>query len=135
MSLQKIQKGEAAQIAIVKASAMSALGRRGEAIAVLSDKLVSDNHKVQVLRARILAEMGKWNEAIGLLKTHVEKNPESVGGHYYLGELSEQAGDLETARAQYEWIYKNYWDQWQGHGAQRFEDAEPGTILGRGVDL
>src|SRR5947207_8103489 len=51
MTLQKIYKGDAAQIAMVKASAMSALGRRAEAVAVLSDKAIAENAKVRVLRA------------------------------------------------------------------------------------
>jgi len=57
-----------------------------------------------------------------------------VPARYFLGELSEQTGDLETARGEYEWIYKNYWDQWQGQGAKHFDDAELVTILGRAFD-
>src|SRR5687767_14892042 len=37
MTLRKLEKGDAAQIAVVKAAALSALGRRDEAIAALSD--------------------------------------------------------------------------------------------------
>jgi tetratricopeptide (TPR) repeat protein len=134
ITLQKVQKGDGAQIALVKASAMSALGRRDEAIAVLSDAAVVENPTAQVLRGRILGELGKWDEGIALLKKHIDKNPDSVQGRYVLGELCEQAGDLETARVQYEWIYKNYWDQWQGQGAKHFEDADLVTTLGRAFD-
>src|SRR5436305_1741960 len=49
-------------------------------------------------------------------------------------ELSDEAVDLEAAKAQYEWTYKTYWDQWQGQGAKHFEDAEVVTILGRAFD-
>src|SRR5882672_10381507 len=52
MTLQKMPKGDAGQIALIKASALTALGRRDEAIATLSDQAVADNPKVQILRAR-----------------------------------------------------------------------------------
>src|SRR5438105_3842873 len=134
ISLQKISKGDAAQIALIRASALSALGRRDEAVAALSDAAVAENPKVQVLKARILGELGKWDEGIELLKKVIEKNPDSVPARYYLGELCETTGDLETARVQSEWIYKKYWDQWQGKGAKQFQDAELVTILGRAFD-
>jgi tetratricopeptide (TPR) repeat protein len=134
MTLQKMQKGDAAQVALIKASALAALGRRDEAIATLSEAPVAENPKVQVLKARIMGDVGKWDDGIALLKKLVEKTPDSVPGRYFLAELSEQAGDLETARIQYEWIYKNYWDQWQGQGAKHFEDAELVTMLGRAFD-
>src|SRR5258707_10563346 len=38
MTLQKMPKGDAGQIALIKASALSALGRRDEAIGTLSDQ-------------------------------------------------------------------------------------------------
>src|SRR4051794_24693939 len=107
MTLQKMQKGDAAQVALIKASALAALGRRDEAIATLSEAPVAENPKVQVLKARIMGDVGKWDDGIALLKKLVEKTPDSVPGRYFLAELSEQAGDLETARIQYEWIYKN----------------------------
>jgi len=63
------KKGDAVQIALIKASGLSAVGRRDEAVGVLSDAAVAENPKVQVLKARILGELGKWDEGIAILKS------------------------------------------------------------------
>src|SRR5438105_1029544 len=82
MTLRKIEKADAAQVALIKASALSALGRREEALAALSEAAVAENPKVQVLKARTLGELGKWDEGIALLKKLVEKTPDSVPARY-----------------------------------------------------
>jgi tetratricopeptide (TPR) repeat protein len=137
ITLNKIpadKKFDPAQVATVKASALAHLGRRDEAIAVVSDAAVADDPKVQVLHARILGDSGKWDEGLAILKKHLEKNNDSLTGHFFLAELSERIGDLDTAREHYEWIYKTYYDQWQGQGAKQFEDAEMVTLMGKAFD-
>src|SRR3954471_1347743 len=52
MTLRKVEKGDAAQIALIKASALDALGRRDDAIATLSEQTVAENQKVQILKSR-----------------------------------------------------------------------------------
>jgi predicted Zn-dependent protease len=133
ITLEKAQ-GKPADIAVVKAQALAATGRRAEAIDALSAADVADQPPVQVQKARILSEMGRWDEAISLLRTHLEKNKESVAGHYYLGSISEKVGDTETARQAYDWIYKTYYERWQGQGARDFEDAEEVTLMGKAFD-
>lgn len=132
--LTKVTQGDAAEIAQVKATAQAAIGRRDEALNVLSAPAVKDNPKIQVLRATITTELGRYRDAIAQLKAHLEKNPDSLAGHYYLGDVSEKIGDLVTARTQYAWIYDKYFNQWQGQGAKAFEDAEQVTLLGRAFD-
>src|ERR1043165_7162050 len=78
MTLHKVQKADAAQVALVKASALNQIGRHDEAIAALSDASVAENPKVQVLKARIFGDIGKWDEGIALLKKLIEKKPNSV---------------------------------------------------------
>src|SRR5215212_9060084 len=89
ITLQKIRKGDAAQIAHVKASANSALGRRDEAITLLSDAALAENSRCQILKARILGESGKWTDGIAILRKQVEKTPDSVPARYFLAELCE----------------------------------------------
>jgi tetratricopeptide (TPR) repeat protein len=134
LTLATVKKGDAAQMAQVKAAALAAVGRRDEALAVLSAAEVADRPRIQVERARVLADLGRLDEAVSLLKSHLEKHPDSLAGHYYLGAICETAGDLEAARAAYEWINKTYYNQWQGRGAADFEDAEQVTLMGRGFD-
>jgi len=134
ITLQKVTKGDAAQIALVKAEAMAAVGRREEALAALSEAAVPQRPSVQVMKTRVLAEMGRLDEAIAGLKALLEKEPQSLAGHYYLGAISERTGDLTTARQAYEWVHKTYYDQWQGQGAREFEDAEQVTLMGRAFD-
>jgi tetratricopeptide (TPR) repeat protein len=120
------------EVALVKAGALAPLGRRDEAIAALSGDKVRGEPRVQVLRARVMAELGRNDEAISLLKQHIAKAPESIAGHYWLGNLSEKIGDLATAREAYGW-FKPLMEKWQGDRSQ-FNNAEEVTLIGRGLD-
>ena len=131
IQLTKVAKGNPAEIARIKATSLAAVGRRDEAISILSQAAVKDDPQNQVLRARITAELGHYREAIDLLKAHLEKNPDSIAGHYFLGQINELAGDLGAAGKEYQWINDKYFGQWQGQGAKGFEDAEQVTLMGR----
>lgn len=134
ITLQNIDRGDPAEIAMVRSAALAAIGRRPEALSVLSVPAIADHPEVQIERARLLCETGGLSQAIDLLKVHLEKNPRSLAGHYYLGYASELAGDLDAARRAYDWIYRTYYDQWQGQGARTFEDARQVTLMGRAFD-
>lgn len=134
LELQKINKGDPAAIAIVKAMALAPLGRREEAVAELSKPNVSNVATAQVLRARILAEMGKQEQALELLRKCVAQAPDSLDAHFYLASISEEVGDIAAAKREYNWIHDKYWDQWQAKGAKGFEDAQPVTLMGRAFD-
>ena len=134
ITLQKVTQGDAAEIALVKAHALSSIGRKIEAIETLSNAAVAANVRVQAERARITGEMGKLPEAIAQLKALVEKQPDSLVARFYLGAMSERVGDLDTARDAYGWIHNAYFEQWQGLGAKQFEDAEQVTLMGRAFD-
>lgn len=134
LTLKKVKGGDPAQVALVKAGALSPLGRKDEAIAALSEPAIANDPKIQVLRARILASAGKLADAVSLLKQHVDKNPDGIAGRYYLAELSEKAGDLQTAKAQYDWLHQKHWDPWQGQGEKLYTNAEEVTLLGRAFD-
>jgi cellulose synthase operon protein C len=122
------------ETAWIKGYALNALGRRDEALFALSDKVVADNPKVQLLRAQVLADHGHVDHAIATLREHLKKHPDSLEGHYHLGAVSEIKGDFDAARAAYEWVYKNYWDRWHGQGHREFEEAEQVTLMGRAFD-
>jgi tetratricopeptide (TPR) repeat protein len=134
ITLQNVTQGEPAEIALVKAHALSAIGRKDEAARVLSDAAIAAHPRVQVERARILGDMGRLNESISQLKALLQKHPDSLVGHFYLGTMAERAGDLEMAKEAYGWIHNTYFEQWQGLGAKQFEDAEQVTLMGRAFD-
>jgi len=100
MTLAKVKDADPAEVALIKARALSETGRTREALDVLS----SGDSRVQVLRANLLAGMGKEPEAISLLKEILAKTPQSLAEHYYLGAICEQIGDLATARQAYAWF-------------------------------
>lgn len=132
--LPRITKGDAVEIAQIKATCLAAVGRRTEAISILSAPGIADIPKAQVLRAKTLAEMGRHRDAIAILKSVIEKDANSLAARFHLAQVSEQAGDLNTARDQYDWIQKTYYAQWEGQGAKNFEDAELVTLMGRAFD-
>lgn len=132
-TLAKVKDGDAVEVALIRASALAPVGRRDEALKVLSDAKVAADPRVQVRKARILAEMDRGDEAVALLKAMLEKQPQTVAGRYYLGEISELIGDLKTAKECYDWIYNEYFNKWLGK-ALPFEDAEEVTLLGKAFD-
>ncbi len=134
LALQKVQKADPAELAQTKAAALAAIGRREEAVKVLSEPAIADQGRIQIARAGILSDMGRHNEALAILKAHLDKDTDSLSGHYALACTAEKIGDLRTASTHYEWIYKKYYDQWQGQGAKEFEDAEQVTTMGRAFD-
>ena len=134
LTLKNAKGSDPVQVALVRAGALAPLGKKDEAIAALSIPAVANDPKVQVLRARTMASIGNLPGAVALLKQHVEKNPDSLPGRYYLAEIGEKAGDLPTARAQYDWIHQKHWDAWQGQGEKAYTNAEEVTLLGRAFD-
>ena len=70
----------------------------------MSAEKVKDHPRAQVLRANILAAEGKTAEALAELNAHLKANPNSLGGHYELGQVSEHVGDLDAAKRAYAWF-------------------------------
>lgn len=136
MTLNKVKDGNPVEMALIKAHSLAAMGKRTEAIAALSDKAVADDGRVQIARANVLADLGQLREAIALLKTHLDKNPKSISGHYYMGALNERLGNLTAARDAYKWLFDNCFDKWQTTGGKdpMFEKAEEVTDMARGFD-
>ena len=132
LSLLKVKKAEAVDVALVRAASLAPLGRREEALQTLSAEHVRDYPAVQVERAKVLAEMDRAEEAISLLKEHLAKYPESIAGHYWLGNIAESRGDRETARKAFE-FFVPYIDKWQGDRTQ-FTSAAEVTLIARGLD-
>jgi cellulose synthase operon protein C len=98
---------------------------------------VKDQPRAQVLRAEILAGDGKTEEAIGELRDHLKAHPNSLAGHFQLGRVSEQVGDLEAAKNAYAWFVddRQLLQKWQGNtGDSVFEDADSVTTIGRAID-
>ncbi len=138
MTLSGVRGGDAAEIAMIKATALSARGRSDEALAALDDPAIAGNEKARVLAARILADAGKMTEAIARLHELLKAHPDSIAGHYYLGAFSERVGDLAAAKAAYGWFDaapQKFMDQWIGRGAEAFNsDAATVELVGRAYD-
>jgi tetratricopeptide (TPR) repeat protein len=125
------------QIAVVKATDLIALGRNDEAIAALSDPWFAGDGKVQLLHANALMNLGRTEEALALLKQHLTTFPDSLGGHYALGQLYEQIGDIDSARTAYAWFVKGpgkLFDRWESQQEKGFDNAEDVVTIGRAVD-
>jgi tetratricopeptide (TPR) repeat protein len=132
LTLLQAKNADPVEVALVKVASLAPLGRREEAIQVLSAEKLRDDPRIQVARARIFAELGRNEEAIELLKAHLQKTPDSIAGHYWLGNISEVRGDLLNAREAFSWFVP-YVDKWQGNRFQ-FNSAEDVTLIGRGLD-
>jgi tetratricopeptide (TPR) repeat protein len=130
LTLDKVKSADPLQVALIRANSLDALGQRDEAIAALSAPGVADKPQAQVKRARILAELTRYEEATSQLAKVIEADKDNVAAHYYLGEISETAGKMEQARAAYE-FFKPYIDKLH---AEEFDNAEELTLIGRGLD-
>lgn len=137
LTLLSVTDAPPIETAMIRATALAALGRRDRAIEVLSDPAVVDHPRAQVKRATILAEMGKTEESLNLLKQHIDKNPNSIAGRYWLGAIQEQVGDQNAARATYEWFMvdpQNFLQKWQQERERALQNAEELTYIGRAMD-
>jgi tetratricopeptide (TPR) repeat protein len=141
-SLQTLIKLNAAdfdpvRIALVRGTSLAATGRREQAIGVLSEASVAKDPRVQIKRVQILTEMGKTDDALALVKEHLDQHPGSMAGHYELGHLHEVVGDIEAAKSDYGWFVsapQDFLAQWQSKKDKAFDNAEEVTILGRAID-
>jgi tetratricopeptide (TPR) repeat protein len=121
----------------LKAQSLIAVGREDEALATLSDPVISQAPAVQIRRAILLSSMGKTPEAIALLQKVLQGHPDSISGHYQLGRLSELVDDVPGARAAYGWFVapgQDYLTQWQNKGEKLFDHAEDATTVGLALD-
>lgn len=138
VQLREVKEGKAADVAVIKASALAGLGRDGESIEVLADEAVAGDERVGLLRARVLAKTGKVEEARAALRAHLERHPGSIAGHYWAGVVAEMAGDAAAAEEAYGWFNNDkdrLLDKWRGNPEQApFDRAENVVLIGRGLD-
>ncbi|HWE96689.1 MAG TPA: tetratricopeptide repeat protein [Tepidisphaeraceae bacterium] len=128
---------EVVAVALIRSKALEALGKSQQAVKALSDEQVAKDPAVQVRRAQVLAGMGSTDDALALIKDHLKDHPESVAGHYELGAICEQTGDIAGAKAAFTWFVdkpQNFLERWQNHERGPFESAEDVTLIGRALD-
>jgi tetratricopeptide (TPR) repeat protein len=141
MDLAKVKPDKPADLvtaALAQADALDALGRQALALKALSEDNVAKDPAVEVRRAELLASMGREDEALTLLKEHLQAHPDSIGGHFQLGKISEQVGHLADAKAAYGWFAEkpqDFLNRWEMHERTApFDSAENVTLIGRALD-
>jgi len=95
ITLAKVKDGDPLQVAMIRATSQAAIGQKESAIKTLSDPKVANDPKAQVMRARILSDLCRYDEALDLLQKVVDQDKNSVAANYYIGEISERAGQME----------------------------------------
>jgi tetratricopeptide (TPR) repeat protein len=148
-------------IALAKAKALGVTGRTEEALRTLTapgvsvkldakdgsgakdgnaarDVPLADHPRAQLLRAEILTETSRHDDALAVLKAHLAAYPDSWGGHFWTGEVSERVGDTEAAKREYGWFNdkpRELFSKWVSQvKVPEFDDAEKVTWLGRAQD-
>ncbi|HEY1921263.1 MAG TPA: tetratricopeptide repeat protein, partial [Tepidisphaeraceae bacterium] len=124
------------EVELLRAECDLELGRYAEATAALGKPGVAGEPAAEVLLARVLAAQGGYATAIGVLQREIQKSPDRVAAHFYLGEYYEKAGNVPAATAAYQWFVTDphdYLQQWVGH-PETFDDAEEVTLIGRAID-
>lgn len=138
MTLRQAKPGsDPAGIALAKGMALSGMGRMPEALAALSEPAAAANPKVQVLKARVLADSGKTSDALAVLNDHLATNPDSIAGRYWMGAILEQAGQMEKAEQAYAWFNdkpQDFMTVFTGGDMSRFASAEDVVLIGRAMD-
>ena len=136
--LKDLKPDQLVDAALAKGEALDALGRRDEAIETLSEPKIADDPQIEVLRAQVLSHLGKNVDAIAALREHLRKNPESIPGHYWLGNVYEKTGDIPAAREQYSWFVadpRQYLRKWELHEhLPVFDKAPQVTTIARALD-
>ena len=137
VTLAKAKDADPVEAALVKATALAALGRNDAALTALAQSKVADDPRTQVLQATIQASIGKTDEAIATLNAHIKAHPDSLAGRYQLGKVQEQIGDLDAAKKSYAWFVEDsrLLDKWQGQtGESVFDDAPSVITIARAID-
>ncbi|HYE21426.1 MAG TPA: tetratricopeptide repeat protein [Tepidisphaeraceae bacterium] len=132
LTLAKVKPADAepARVAHVKATSLAAIGRKQQALETLSAGPAADDAACLVLRARILSDLTRYDEAVTALEKVRAKDKDSVAAHYYLGEINERRGDMDAARKAY-----GFFEAWVDKlHAQELDSAEALTLIGRGID-
>ena len=136
--IKNFKPDQLADAAVIKGRALAGLGRWDEALAALSEAAVNDAPVVQIERAQVVSKMGRNDEAISLLREQLKKNPDSIAGHYWLGYVLEQAGDIPAATKLYSWFNddpQKFLDKWTLHDhLPVFDRAEDVTVIGHALD-
>src|SRR5438270_8004371 len=89
------------------------------------------------MRAQILASVGESKEALSLLTKLLIDHPDSIAGHYEVGRICEQTGDIASATRAYAWFVQDaqLLEKWRGQtGEAIFDDANNVTLVGRAID-
>jgi tetratricopeptide (TPR) repeat protein len=138
-TLETLADAEPAEVATLKARALSAIGRAEEAIDVLSAEAVEKLPAVRIVKAQILSNLGRYTEALAMLRTVLLDEPGSIPARFWIGHLSEQIGDHESARAAYQWFLdkpQNFLERWQTNRERDpiFQSAENVTLIARAID-
>ncbi len=137
LALQTLRNGHGPDVDMIRATALRGVGRLEEALALLSNANLVDRPKAQLDRAAVLDELGRTDAAIALLREFLQKHPDSLQGHFQLGRLCAEIGDLASARAQYGWFVdppQDYLNKWRGQHEKLFDSADDATTLGRALD-
>jgi tetratricopeptide (TPR) repeat protein len=136
--LKNVKEDQRADVALIKGKALAALGRADEALAALSDNAVKNNPDIQIEKVQILLQAGRNDEALALLKEHMQQHADSIPGHYWLGRVLENVGDIPGAAEQYGWFNnepQKYLDKWTLHDhLPVFDRAADVTVIGRALD-
>jgi tetratricopeptide (TPR) repeat protein len=127
-----------ARRASIAAQALDPLGRSTEALNLLSVPAIANDPVVLLERAQVLAGQNRLAEALSDIHKLLALKPDSIAGHYWLGNLSEMAGDEPGALAAYTWFATDphdYNKKWRnGEDDPAFDDAEQVTLIARGLD-
>ncbi len=127
-----------AQVALLRAEALLALGKYDEAAGLLAPLATPE---ARLLRAELAETRGDYPAALAevrqVLSDVSTDEPRHAVARFELGRLLEASGDVPAAEEAYAWFTEppvDYLARWQNRGPEAFASAAELTAAARGID-
>jgi len=124
------------RVACLRAEALWGVGNHNAALVAAGAPYKDPDPARLVLQARILADLGRIDEGIDILRVGINAAPDDIRCRFWIAHLRTQRGDEVSARDAYAWFVQpdhNFLEKFRTN-SDAFQDAAELTLIGRALD-